>query len=191
MPPKSGAVGFDLWEHNMFEERLDRCHLSAPVKRLKRRKFSSFPQVRRLPPSSSSSSSSSYFPGACIEKLDVGSVVGLIRCSHGAPFFSTTTTFARPQLFPPTFALRSWQKKVDPALSRYRWQQGAPGQFLGFLIDRLAVIWYGKYFWILQQLFSCHILNLVYRVPRKSMKLKKRCFPTKAHQQKIKYSCET
>ena len=59
MPPKSGAVGFDLWEHNMFEERLDRCHLSAPVKRLKRRKFSSFPQVRRLPPSSSS-----YFPGA-------------------------------------------------------------------------------------------------------------------------------
>ena len=76
MPPKSGAVGFDLWEHNMFEERLDRCHLSAPVKRLKRRKFSSFPQVRRLPPSSSSpSSSSSYFPGACIEKLDVGSVV--------------------------------------------------------------------------------------------------------------------
>ena len=103
----------------------------------------------------------------------------LIRCSHGAPFFSTTTTFARPQLFPPTFALRSWQKKVEPALSRYRWQQGAPGQFLGFLIDRLAVIWYGKYFWILQQLFSCHILNLEYRVPRKSKKLKKGVFQQK------------
>ena len=44
MPP-SYAVGLDLRVHNMFEERADRCHLSAPVKRPKRKFSSSTSQV--------------------------------------------------------------------------------------------------------------------------------------------------
>ena len=87
------AVGLDLRAHNMFEERPDRCHLSlcwwhlsALVKRRKR-KFSSSPtQVWRLPsqPAVDPALKSWTFARSLFPP-----------CS----LFSPPTTFARSQLF--------------------------------------------------------------------------------------------
>ena len=141
-PLASCAVGHDLRVHNMFEERPHHCHLSAPVKRPKRKFSSSGPGLKVASqalkswmfarslflPSHDFRTLSTFSPGFCYEG---------------------TTRKSRACIIPISMAAKCTKPIFE----------------LARLITLLPSMWYRKSFPIFQKLNICHLLIYMFKNP--------------------------